>query len=208
MNMKSALLGRSTSNHQSANTPAALAHALEAADAKVPQKEHAADFLTNTLEPSLALLLERRSVLLRHLNPDLDELARAQLDPNAGTPQSSATLDADLPTVERAIQIKRHAMQLQGAIVERERGRWSAIACNELKNHHRQQVRRIAAALEELSAALADHSELLAGLREHDVNFTAVLRPMTFPRDSMLLNDETSNAAVWMRDAQSNGLLD
>jgi hypothetical protein len=204
MSMKT-LLGRQTT-HESSDTRAALAKAVEAADAKVPQRQRAIDFLATDLEPGLNSLLEHRARILRGMaNADrLDELARAELLPGAGPPQSSS-LNADLPTVERAIQIRRRACELQRAIVVREHGQWSAIICQQLATIHRQQVHRIAVALEELSEALRDHNELVSGLRDGEVNFTSDLRPMLLP--NMDLEDENSSASLWMRDARDNKLL-
>jgi hypothetical protein len=143
MNMKSALLGRPTANHQSPSTPDALAKAFENADRRVPEKQSSQGFLVNHLEPSAAALLERRRKILEGLaSPDatLEALAAAQLAPGASAPESVTLSASTLPEIEREIVVKRRAIEMQRSIAERARSQWSTLVCNELKNLHRRQV--------------------------------------------------------------------
>jgi hypothetical protein len=210
--MKTLLGGRPTSNHQRSNTPDELARALQTADRRVPEKQSAEGFLTSHLEPGLAPLLERRRKILEGLaSPDatLETLAAAQLNPGSSAPEPVTLSARTLPELEREIIIKRRAITLQREVVNRARMEWSAVVCDQLVPLHRAQVHRIRLAIEELSNALIDHRHLVEELDGHDVaNFSFRLRPMLFPHDTMQLDNESSSATWWMRDAQANGLLD
>jgi hypothetical protein len=202
-------------DNQPSSTSDVLTKALEAADAKVPQKGRAAEFLASVLEPPLLALLERRAAILAGLtNADagLDALAAAQLNPDARAEQSSMALKVDhltLAALEREIAVKRRAIAMQREIVSRTRAEWSAVVCDQLAPVHRAQVRRIATAIRELSAALRDHRHLVEELEGHDVaNHAHYLRPMVFPGGDMELDNESSIASWWMNDARAAGLLD
>jgi hypothetical protein len=209
------ILGRQTTSNQSSDTPAALGKAFATANVRVPQKESAAEFLASVLEPALLPLLERRAAILAGLtNADagLDALAAALLTADAHAEQSSMALKVDhltLVALEREIAVKRRAIAMQREIVARTRAEWSGVVCAELATLHRQQVRRIRAAIEELSNAVIDHRRLVEELEGHDVaNHSHHLRPMLFTRDSMQLDDQSSSATEWMNDARAAGLLD
>jgi hypothetical protein len=112
----------------------------------------------------------------------------------------------DLGAVEDELAVTRRAVELQRPIVDRERQRVSRAICERLRPRHREIVGAVAAALKDLSAALADERALREELISADVTFVPYLRPM--PLESVgTLDDENSRASVWMKDAREHGLI-
>jgi hypothetical protein len=135
--------------------------------------------------------------------------ARHLLDDAAVPAARVPALRENLAGVLDEQAITAEAIRLQQAVVDRELARASAGICERLQPQHRAIVRRIAASISELRAALGEELDFRNALIETGISFTAKLRPM--PLANLVGSDprdENNVFALWMADARSNGLLD
>jgi hypothetical protein len=152
----------------------------------------------------------RRGELLVGLNrvvehDRLTERAQALLTDDVTPRPDDAALRRALGDVEDEIRVLTRAVELQQRVVDSERARVSAAICARLRPQHRAIVRRIAAAVTELSEALTAEQDLRLALRDAEVVFAAELRPMPLPAAGVL-TDPNSALSRWMADAREHRL--
>jgi hypothetical protein len=118
-----------------------------------------------------------------------------------------AAMRRDLDAVEDEIAVVGRAIELQAASVNRERLRVSAVLCDRLRPRHLAIVKRLAAALGELSATLREEQALREAVADAGVITNGSdLRPMPFAFAGRL-DESESAASMWMREAIEHGLL-
>lgn len=110
----------------------------------------------------------------------------------------------DLTRIYDELRVVRRAVDLQAQVVGAERMRVSKVITDRVRPEHRRIVKRLAAALEALSDAVAEERQFRERLHDADVSL-GDLRPMPF--NPARLDEEYSPASLWMKDARDNGLV-
>jgi hypothetical protein len=159
-------------------------------------------------------LAAQRQRLLSSLSepgdPDLQRRARALLESGQVVEPDSAVRDrlrVEASDVVDQLRVVQGAIVLQRQVVSRERARVAEDIRQRIRPRHRQLAARVQAALQALTATLADvdafHRELEAG---GVPTYVAAALPANL-FEPMRLDREWTGASVWVRESKREGLL-
>lgn len=122
----------------------------------------------------------------------------------AATPSGS---DAKYAELERDIRAHRRAIEIQQNVVADEVSRASAVVCKAALPQHKENVRRVAAALRELNLAVTAENDLRENLDVAGVKYLATIRPMGVVARLRNTEDVADLAERYAAEAKEYGLL-